>query len=493
MAAVESESRKEIDMKVDFKSEKMTFKEINELCGGKLICHGISGDENVCGICTDSREADEKTVFVAIKGERVDGHDFIEQTARRGCPFYIGERIPDIKCESPWGIILVDNVQSALCLMAERYKSKFKCFTVGITGSVGKTTTKEFIAAVLSEGGKIFKTEGNYNSVIGMPLSVLQMEEGTKAAVIEMGMSELGEISAMSRAAKPDVAVITTVGTSHMEKLGSRENICRAKMEIAEGLSDDGVLILNGDEPLLVSADKTGKRVFYVGIENRDADCRALNIRMGIGKTTFDLLVGNRIYTDIELPVMGQHNVYAALFAFSVGKLFGLDIESVRRGLMNYRSAAMRQNIYDMGGITLIEDCYNASPESMRSAIDVMHELSKQKKGARTAALLGDMLELGENSGMLHREVGRYLAKSGASVLFTYGQRSENIALAAIENGLSAQNVYVNLNAGTPNVTGEMMLHALKKGDILLVKASRSMEAERIIEYLRDNIDKLPK
>ncbi|MBQ8207106.1 MAG: UDP-N-acetylmuramoyl-tripeptide--D-alanyl-D-alanine ligase [Clostridia bacterium] len=480
-------------MKSVFATKKLTLNEINEICGGRLICSGIEGDAVIDGICTDSREADEKTLFVAIEGEHVDGHDYILSAVGRGCPFSLASKMTEMNTEKPYGIILVEDTVAALGKIAKAYKANYDCFTVGVTGSVGKTTTKEFIAAVLSEKTRTFKTEGNHNSVIGMPLSMLEMPEKMGAAVLEMGMSGFGEISSMARAARPDVAVITTIGTSHMEQLGSRENICRAKMEITEGLSEDGVLILNGDEPLLVSADKGGKKVFYIAIENRDADCRALNIRMSIGKTVFDLLSGGRIYSDIEIPVMGQHNVYAALFAFSVGKLFGMDIEAIRRGLMNYRNIGMRQNIYGLGGITLIEDCYNASPESMRSAIDVMHELSEQKKGARTAALLGDMLELGENSPMLHREVGRYLARSGADLLFAYGPRAENIALAAIENGMKPENVYVNLKAGTPEITGDMMIHALKKDDILLVKASRSVAAEKVIEYLRENIDKLLK
>lgn len=469
-----------------------TIKEISDMCSGNLICSGIEESRVVEGICTDSREADEKTLFTAICGENVDGHSYIESTVKRGCPFILASKMPDMsEIRDPYAIILVNDTVSALGDIAREYKKRFKCVTVGVTGSVGKTTTKEFISAVLSERFKTFRTEGNHNSVIGMPLSMIEMEQNTDAAVLEMGMSGFGEISSMTRTACPDIAVITTVGTSHMEQLGSRENICRAKMEIAEGLSGDGLLILNGDEPLLVSADKGGRRVLYVGIENRNADLRALNIRSELGKTTFDLLMGGRIYTDIEIPVMGQHNVYAALFAFSVGKRCGMDIEEIRRGLLKYKNVGMRQNIYELGGITLIEDCYNASPESMRSAIDVLHTLTEQKGGARSAALLGDMLELGENSPALHRGVGSYLAKSGCGLLFTYGERAENIALAAIEGGMSPENVYVNLNAREPSLTGDMMLHALRKGDVLLVKASRSMAAEKVIEYLKENIDKL--
>lgn len=480
-------------MRSEFSHTELTFSQIAELCGGRLILSGLCGDEKPKAICTDSREADKDTIFVAIVGEKVDGHSYMSTAARNGCPFFIATKQPEMDTDKPYGIILVENIESALAAIAGYFKSRCRCFTVGITGSVGKTTTKEFVYSVLAERTKTFKTEGNFNSVIGMPMSMVEMPRDAGAAVFEMGMSGFGEISMMTNTAKPNVAIITTIGTSHMELLGSRENICRAKMEIAEGLDDSGILILNGDEPLLLAADKGGKKVFYVGIENRDADMRALNIRMSIGKTTFDLLSGGRIYTDIEIPVMGHHNVYAALFAFSVGRIFGMDIDAIRRGLMGYKSAKMRQNIYDLCGITVIEDCYNASPESMRSAIDVMNEISKQRDGARTVALLGDMLELGENSPLLHRLVGEYLARNGADILLTYGERSKDIALAAEKTGMKAENIFVNPRAKTPEISGEMLLHVLKKGDILLVKASRSIAAEEIIEYLKRNKDKLPK
>lgn len=479
-------------MKTKFSHIEPTIGVIAELCQGKLVLSGMSGDEMPKAICTDSREADEDTIFVAIVGERVDGHDYMSSAADKGCRFFIATRLPEMKTDNPYAIVLVDDAEKALAAIGGYFRQKCGCFTVGITGSVGKTTTKEFVYSVLAEKAKTFKTEGNFNSVIGMPMSMVEMPKDSGAAVFEMGMSGFGEISALTNIAKPNVAIITTIGTSHMELLGSRENICRAKMEIAEGLDENGILLLNGDEPLLRQADKGGRKVFYVGIENREADLRALNIRMSIGKTTFDILSGGRIYTDIEIPVMGQHNVYAALFAFSVGRIFGMDIEAIRRGLLSYKSAKMRQNIYELCGITVIEDCYNASPESMRSAIDVMHELSAQKGGARTVALLGDMLELGENSPQLHRQVGEYLVKSGVQLLLTYGERAKDIALAAQKSGMKAENIFVNPKAKTPEISGEMLLHVLRKDDILLVKASRSIAAEEIIRYLESNKDKLP-
>lgn len=478
-------------MKAEIKCGRLTIEDICSACSGELFLSGTSADAEVSAICTDSREAEEKTLFAAIRGERVDGHDYVSKNLERGCPFALVSRMPKGIEGKKYALVLVPDTVEALGKIAQSYKSRFDISTVGITGSVGKTTTKEFVSAVLSAGFKTFRTEGNYNSTIGMPLSIMEIDEGTEAAVLEMGMSGFGEISSMSRTARPDIAIITTIGTSHMEMLGSRENICRAKLEIKDGLSEDGILLINGDEPLLIGAELPGVRTVSVALENRDADVRALNIRMGISKTVFDIVCGDRVYPDIELPVMGRHYVYAALFAFVCGKRLEMDVEAIRRGLLSYKNVGMRQNIYELSGITVIEDCYNASPESMRSSIDVLSELA-EKKGGRAVALLGDMLELGESSPILHREVGAYLARSGCRVLFTYGERAQNIAIAAVEGGVRAENVYTNPDLSAPALTGDMMLHALRKGDVVLFKASRSVAAERVIEYLKENSDKLP-
>lgn len=475
-------------MKSELKAGALTPREIEKMTGGRLTLHGMSDSIKINNVCTDSREADEGSLFAAIRGERTDGHLYIPDVIRRGA-LVLAEKLPsDAELSGlSYGIVLVPDTTAALGMIAGEYKKRMSCFTVGVTGSVGKTTTKEFIASVLAKKSKTYRTEGNRNSVIGLPLSVMEMERDCGAAVLEMGMSGFGEISSMTRAARPDVGVITTIGTSHLEMLGSRENICLAKMEIAEGLSDDGILLLNGDEPLLTSAGKGGHKALYVGLENREADFRALNIRIGVMKTTFDLVCKGKVYPNIEIPVMGRHNVYAALFAFAVGMICGMADEEIRAGLADFKSVGMRQNIYEVGGITLIEDCYNASPESMRSAINVLTELSRQRGGARRAALLGDMLELGETSCALHRGVGEYFAENGGDLLFTYGPMAENIALAAMKCGMRPENVYVNTEAGTPDKIGKIMLHTLKKGDVLLVKASRGMEAEKVIEYLKRN------
>lgn len=474
-------------MKVKIGSGGLMLSDMAKMCSGRL-CGKNAENIRVESICTDSREAERGALFAALRGEKVDGHDYIPTAAGLGSAAFLCERMPtDISDEC--GVILVDDTQKALAALAGEYKKRLhKVVTVGVTGSVGKTTTKEFISAVLARRFNTFKTEGNHNSVIGMPLSVMEMTSDAEAAVFEMGMSALGEISLMSRVAMPDIGVITTIGTSHIEMLGSRENILRAKTEIIDGMSEDGILLLSGDEPLFVSADKKGRKCLYVATENRDADFRALNIRTDMNGTVFDLLTDGRIYSNIELPIMGRHNVYAALFAFAVGMLLGMSEEDIRQGLADFKSPGMRQHIYDIGGVTVIEDCYNASPESMHSAIDLLFELS-EKKGARAAALLGDMLELGEAAPAMHAEIGAYLVSKGCKLLFTCGTLAESIAEAAAENGMSPENIYVNCDSENAEKTENMLLHALLPGDVLLVKASRGMAMERFIEYLKNNLN----
>lgn len=464
---------------------RLTIKDIADLTGGTL--HFVGEEENYSfgKLCTDSREADEDTLFIAMKGERVDGNDYIASAISRGCRCVLSERAPTSLDGDGYAAVSVPNAIEALGKIAKAYKKNYKGKTVAVTGSVGKTTTKEFISCVLGYQHKTFKTQGNFNSNIGLPMSILGIDKDDEMAVLEMGMSGFGEIEFMSNVAEPNMAVVTTIGTSHLEMLGSRENICKAKMEITAGLREFGVLLLNGDDDLLGSYPTGDIKKKLVALKNREADFRAVNIRGGIMKTTFDVIYGRKVLTNIEIPTMGEHNVYAALFAIAVGLLYGMDGEHIKDALVTFKNTGMRQNIYDAYGITIIEDCYNASPESMRSGIDVLIELSK-KKNTRAVALLGDMLELGENSEQLHREVGRYLAESGAKVLFAYGKRAEAIATSAVRNGMRPENVYVDALAEGPEKIGDMIIHALKRGDVLLVKASRGMAAERVIEYIGD-------
>ena len=478
-------------MKVNIGWNRLTMSELAQICGGMLCLVGGENDKDISfdSVCTDSRETAEGALFVALDGERVNGHDYIGAAVSSGSGCVLCERIPEQLTEAKYAAVVVEDSIKAMGELAKAYDRRINHRKVAITGSVGKTTTKEFVASVLAQSFKVHKTEGNFNSNIGMPLSMLSMKHDTEVSVLEMGMSAMGEIDYLSRIAEPDIAIITTIGSSHMGHLGSRENICRAKLEIVNGLKSGGTLLLNGDEPLLRAYENPDVIPVYVGL-GEDCDFRALNIRGDAFSTVFDVIYGDRYIRDVKIPSLGKHNVYAALFAYAVGVRMGIDDMDIINGLGNYRPVGMRQNIYDVSGITVIEDCYNASPESMSAAISVMKEIS-ERQGGRMTALLGDMYELGDFSDKLHEQVGIEFARAGGSVLYTFGNSANNIAVGAVLGGVLNENIYRNGDVRDPSLSGEMILNSLKAGDILLVKASRGAAAERVISYLKENRDRI--
>lgn len=441
-------------------------------------------------ICTDSREADGDTLFVAMRGERVDGHDYMLSAAKLGCRCFLCQQIPAELVESglPFAAVTCENSEKALGKFIGNYMEFRPRKTIAVTGSVGKTTTKEFIAAALSCHFSVHKTAENHNSTLGMPLSLLAMSPEQNVMVAEMGMSGFGEISYMSKIAVPDIACITNIGSSHLEQLGTRENICRAKLEILDGMKVGGLLIVNGDEPLLGSVCKEGIRKVSVALSNRDADYRAENLRFDEEGTLFDLVMGREKIYDIRLSVLGRQYVMAALFAIAVGVELGLPVRELQDGLCRFENAAMRQHISEQNGITIIEDCYNASPESMRSAADLMRILDTGRESARLVAVLGDMRELGERSAELHYAVGRHFARCGTSLLFTVGPLAVDIARGAIAAGLDEAAVTVCTDIQEREQLGDAVLNALSPGDILLVKASRAVGAEHLLAYIREKL-----
>ena len=480
-------------MKVNVGCNALTMSELANICGGMLCFVGGSENRDIPfhSICTDSRETEKDSLFVALGGARVDGHDYIDAALSLGGECVLCERIPDTLTNKKCVALVVNDTLRALGELAKAYDRRINNRKVAITGSVGKTTTKEFVAAVLSENLRLHKTEGNYNSTLGMPLSLMAMRDDTQVSVLEMGMSNRGEIEYLSKIAEPDIAIITNIGSSHMEYLGSRENICRAKLEIVKGLKSDGILLLNGDEPLLRNREEIeGKHYLYVGF-SKDCDFRAENVRCELGKTLFDVSYGNKTVKNVAITTMGNHNVYAALFAYAVGVNMGLSDEIIIRGLYNFRPVGMRQNIYNLGDITVIEDCYNASPESMKAAINVLHDIVGHKKRGRMVALLGDMYELGANEASLHEGLGIEFARLGGGPLFTFGELADMIAGGAVLGGMDSELVFRNRDVRRPDISGEMLLYALKPGDTLLVKASRGAAAERILQYLKENQDRL--
>lgn len=465
-------------MKIKLGAGTLTMSEISCYTNGIVY-----GPENIKieYICTDSREADEHTLFVAFTGERVDGHDYVLSSYQAGCRCFLTERKIDIPNDAC--LVLVHDSTQALLQMAAEYKCRVDCRRIGITGSVGKTTTKEMVASVLSEFGETHKTFGNYNSTIGMPLTLMETPQSTEMSVIEMAMSGLGEIRAMSLSACPDIAVITNIGSSHMELLGSRENIRNAKLEIIEGLKTDGYLIINADDSMLKNMSYNVKNVVRVGINNVQADYVAQNIETNQSCTLFDIKCTSKTIKKIKIPVIGEHNVYAALIAAAISDIIGIDENKLKVGLASFAGVGLRQNIVHIGDLTVIEDCYNASPESMRAAINVLCKLGGKDK--RKLALLGDMRELGNSSEALHRGIGEYVVANGVDMLFTIGRSARYIADGALKCGMSSESIFINEDENEyENVANEIM-RISTMGDVLLVKASRAIRAERVVESLQ--------
>ncbi len=472
-------------MGIKYKKTVFDTKELADILGVST-----SVQDGITSIVTDSRESESGALFIAIKGERFDGHDFIEQAISRGAAAVIAERIPEgLDAELCRRVFVVEDSVKALGKVADAYKTRIKPKTVAVTGSVGKTTTKEFVYAVVSSKYSAHKTVGNFNNEIGMPLSVLDMPETTQVCVLEMGMSGLGEISRMTHIARPDIAIITNIGNSHIENLGSRENICKAKLEITEGVPEDGYVILNADEPMLFAQKgKLKKNLIFVSLTNPQADYRALNIREYEDSTEFDLVAGRRVVTNVRIPTIGRHNVYDATYAFVVGTLLGMTDDEIKRGLVSFRNTGMRQNIYEYGGITIIEDCYNAGPESMKAAVEVLARIA-EKNGCRSVAVLGDMLELGDYSKQLHMEVGTLVASRHISNLVTFGHEAENIAFGAINHALKHENISINTNTEKPEAAARTVFELVSRGDAVLFKASRAVRLERVIEELKRLLD----
>lgn len=470
-------------MKITIGRENITLSAVARACGGILV----GKDRTLRAVCTDSREAEQNTMFVALRGEKTDGHRYISSAVERGCSAVL--------CESwlPLGdasAVIVKDTERALSKLAEFYLGEQRIPCVAVTGSVGKTTTKEFVAAVLSSALSVYKTTGNYNSTIGMPLSALEITPAHRAVVFEMGMSAQGEIRRMSLSAKPDIAIITNIGSSHLEYLETRENIAKAKLEITQGLREGGLLLLNGDEPLLRGVGSGTFRVQRVTLEG-DGDYRGCNIVLHPSEecTTFDLHTPDGILKDFCIPAVGKHMVYDAIFAYVVGRELGLEESDIRKGIMSYRSSGLRQRLLPMGDITVLEDCYNAAPESMRAALYVLGSFAKERH-CRSIAVLGDMRELGMESRYLHEQIGVYAVEQGISVLMTLGELGASIAEGAMGAGLGDDCVLMHRDLSDLDRAAELLLSQLQPGDMVLVKASRGVAAERLIDALRQKIEK---
>ena len=424
-------------------------------------------DKEILSICTDSRKISKGCLFIALVGERFDGHDFVEAALEHGAAAAVCSKPVNVNGE----VLMVEDTGRAFMLLAAYYRSLFSIPVVGITGSVGKTTTKEMVYAVLSEKYNTLKNEGNLNNEIGLPTTVFRLTPDYEAAILEMGMSAFGEISRLAAVAQPVIGVISKIGVSHIEHLGSRENILKAKLEILDGLKPGAPLVVNGDDDLLAQVELSDRKVVKFGIENAGCDYLATDILQDEKSTSFTVVFSDKVQT-VTIPTVGRHNVYNALSAFAVGMELGVTPEQAAQGLSKYVTSGMRQRVSDFEGITVIEDCYNASPDSVRAAVEVLRTSNANKK----ALVFGDMLELGEISAKAHAEVGCLVAQSGIDRLYTYGDMAALAAQSAKENSIAFAKSYDDKSALAAELKKD-----LSAGDIVLFKASRGMKLEEVI------------
>ncbi len=443
--------------------ESMTLQEIAERLGTTTPVQA-----EITEISTDTRNLPEGCLFIALRGEKFDGHSFVRSAVDAGAVAAVtDQQMGDNPC------IVVGDTGQALLDIASLYREKFDIPVVGITGSVGKTTTKEMTASVLSQRFKTLKTQANLNNVIGCPKTPLGLTREHGAAAIEMRMNHFGEISRMSRCTKPTMAVITNIGFSHVENLGSQEGILKAKLEMLEGMNPHAPLIVSGDDKLLAPLRETleGRLVYTFSTEGNPADVTAEDIKEENGVTTFTIVYGEKRLLAV-LPAIGVHNVKNALAAFLVGTLCGMEEQEILCGIAEYRPTGNRQNIMEKNGQTVIADCYNASPASMEAALSV---LANYPCEGRKVAVLGDMLELGDMSDTLHEQVGAIAKKSNLNMLYCYGPAAKHIAAKAGDKF----GVFCTEDA---SLLTEKLQNYLKEGDVVLFKASHGMHLENIIE-----------
>ncbi|HEX3038978.1 MAG TPA: UDP-N-acetylmuramoyl-tripeptide--D-alanyl-D-alanine ligase [Caproiciproducens sp.] len=450
---------------------KMTVGEIAGACGGELLCG--DPDTVITSVSTDSRKVGPGILFVPIKGERTDAHNFIDAVFAAGASASLTQEHSRMDDSHAW--IRVTDTVAALQRIASAYRERFRIPFIGITGSVGKTTTKEMIALALSAQLKVMKTEGNFNSQIGLPLTMFRLTGEHEAAVIEMGMSNFGEMERLAQIAAPDYAVVTNIGISHIEQLKTQQNIRREKLHITDRFHKGSVLFLNGDDELLAELrGKLDTKIVCFGTKPW-CDFRAENIEFEAGSTVFTLLTPETS-AKVRIPALGMHNVTNALAGLAVAHTLGVPLSGAIEKLAEYKPLAMRQQIHSVNGMTVIDDSYNASPDSIRSSVDVLCSFHSGKR----VAVLADMLELGELSQQAHNNVGVYAAQAGVDVLITVGERAEQIAKGA-------QSVKPDFTSHVCKGNEEAIAKLkslLTFGDAVLVKGSRGMHTDQIVKAL---------
>lgn len=451
--------------------EKLSLTEVAQVTGAEK-----NSDAEIFfeGVSTDSRKITTNMLFVALKGENFNGESFAKDALKNGATAVLvsktAKRVPE-------GVVLkVDDTLKAYAQIAGAWRNRFNIPVIAVTGSNGKTTTKDLTAAALNSLGNVQKTSGNFNNEVGVPMTLLSLNKKHDAAVVEIGMRGLGQIESLAEIVKPTIGIVTNVSETHFELLGSIENIARAKGELVEAIQPGGTIILNADNVHTLAMKnliKNGVKVLTYSIEG-NADLVAKNILIGSVSTEFTLRFHDNEY-DFEIPMLGRHNVSNALAAIAAGYACGLRVFEIKRGFSTLTTTKMRYEVIRRDGLTIINDAYNASPASMRAAIRTTSEVYD----GRLIAVLGDMLELGDISEKLHREIGEELAENKFDTLITLGELGKFIAAGARDAGL--KNVY---SFDTHEAAAKKILEIVRDGDTILFKASHVMHMEKIIELI---------
>lgn len=446
----------------------MSVAEIAKAVDGELI---NCDSDYITDVSIDTRTLKQGSLFVPLSGNNSNGHDYVQRALTLGATASFWQR--DYPAERPTScIIVVDNPLVALQTLAKYYLQTISALVVAVTGSNGKTTTKDMIASVLAQRFSVHKTQGNYNNHIGVPLTVLQASPASEVIVLEMGMNSFGEIELLSQLVTPDYAVITNVGEAHLQALGSRAGVAKAKCEIVAGLKKTGLLFFNGDEPLLKKQLQNIANIYTFG-ESRDNDYFPENVKQDIEGISF--MVQNR---SLFLPYLGMHNVLNGLTAIAIGRSLDLEWSEIKSGLNAVKLTKMRMEVLrNKQGVVLINDAYNANPTSMKVAISFLHELTGF---ARKKVVLADMYELGEEETLLHKQIGAFLDANLIDYVYTFGEKSEHIFESA-QNNFPIGKVQHFVEA---KKLVKSIMHDMRKGDVILFKGSRAMRLEEIIKEL---------
>lgn len=451
---------------------KLSIDEILEAINGSIYVDG--GEYNYNSIETDTRNLKNNCIFIALKGYNFNGNEFLIDAIKKGSIICIVDELKFSVSDIPKGatVIKVHDTKMALLSLAEAYRKKLNIKIIGITGSTGKTSTKDVTAAFLSSKFKVFKTQGNFNNEIGLPLMMFKIDESYDVAVLELGMSNFGEIHNLAKACRPDIALITNVGISHIENLKTRENILKAKLEITDFFSKENALIVNADNDMLCNLNSDSYKILKTSMEHTDCDIKADIMEENLNNIKFRVIDKGQDKGILNLPLMGLHNVQNSLLAYGASKILGLTVEDMQRGLENLECTSMRLDVIKAKDKTIIDDSYNASPDSMKAAINVLKQFNGRK-----IAVLGTMKELGDESKNSHKEVGEYAKKNGVETLIVISEFQDDFKEGFGEEGFYAYTSIAESESGLDKI--------LKDGDIVLIKASRSMHFEELVKYLK--------